>query len=216
MPPRKVKPKPVEFTDRTYKPSTYILQVLESKYEITPEAVKFYGIKQTSLNDIVLPVYSDRGVQQGNLVRLDKIVKGCKAKTYHAESSDGMAWFTGKPEYKLPKVLMEGAHLCRDYLSDCLILVEDMYSAIKANYFMDSIALLGVGFNSEQAAKVANMKYRRVLLALDADASARAVSIAIRVRVILPNLRVVILKRDLKDMPYNTLGTFLSENYRRI
>ena len=81
---------------------------------------------------------------------------------------------------------------------------------------MDSIALLGTGFNSEQATKVATKKYWRVLLALDADASAKAVAIATRVRVILPNLRVVILTRDLKDMPYNSLGTFLSENYRRI
>ena len=215
LPKPRIKPKPAEFTSRTYKPSTYVQQVIESKYQISSQAIEYYGIKQTSGNDIVVPIYSDRGTQQGTLVRLDTIVKGTKALTYHTESSDGMAWFTGKPEYIIDNTLIDGAHLYKDYIDECLVLVEDMYSAIKANYFMDSIALLGVGFNSEQAAKVAHKEYRRVLLALDADASAKAVAIATRVRVILPNLRVVLLTKDLKDMPYNTLGTFLSENYRR-
>ena len=210
-----VKSKPAEFTEKTYKPSTYVLKSLESRFQLPPEAIAYHGIKQTADNDIVIPIYSDTGTHQGNVVRLDKITN-TKAKTYHKNGSDGMGWFRGKPEYNLDSTLVDSAHLYNEYGKHCVVLVEDMYSAIKANYFMDSVCLLGTSFNSEQAAKVSSMGYKRVLLALDYDASAKAVSTAIRLKVILPTLRVVLLHKDLKDIAFNELGTFLSEHSRRM
>jgi hypothetical protein len=210
-----VRAKPAEFTTKTYKPSTYVLKSLESRFQLPPEAIAHHGIKQTVDNDIVIPIYSDAGLHQGNVVRLDRIVS-TKSKTYHNQGSDGMAWFRGKPSYILHEALTAGAKTYTDYMKHCIILVEDMYSAIKANYFMDSVCLLGTSFNSEQAAKVGSMGYSRVLLALDYDASAKAVSTAIRLRVILPTMRVVLLHKDLKDIAFNELGTFLSEHSRRM
>lgn len=192
-----------KLTDRTYPLSEESMDILHTKFEFTPEICEEYQLTQTEDGDIIIPILNWRGLQQG-IERKVKTITVAKALRYNGAESDGMGWFNYPPSYTV-----EGVD--SNFRSEYVILVEDMYSAMKAHYFMNSISLLGVSLSVEQAVEIARHKFEKVIIALDADASATAVKLARRYMAIIPNLRVLRLSKDIKDMSYKEVEALLKK-----
>jgi hypothetical protein len=213
LPGVKPKPKPKEFLHPTQPLSDANKKYLLEMYELSEEVLAAYRVCETEAHQmLVMPTYNDKGVQQGHMMKKGVFPAGSKAYTYHGLESDGMSWYNVKPTYTIPKDKLAGAHMKKPFFDDALVIVEDTLSAMKANAFIPAIALLGTSMSAEQAQKIATMKFKVVLLALDADASAKAVRLATRYRTVLP-MRVVLLKKDIKDMTYAEVATLLSTHY---
>lgn len=81
-----------------------------------------------------------------------------------------------------------------------VVLVEDQMSAmVCASAGMSACALLGTQLNNDKVREIAMQRPREVLLALDADATEEAFRLARRWGLAFERIRVVVLKRDLKE-----------------
>jgi hypothetical protein len=185
-----------ELTDRDW-------ETVVRKYGIPIEMFKkLSNLRISRYSDLVCTLYTSTGKVGGVEVRLSDPKGHRKTLIYPNDEFEGMAF------YKHALWEKEGYR-------DEIILVEDVFSAMKASRFMDSASLMGTSFNSEQAKLLADMNYKRVWLALDADASAKAVNLHKRHRVLLPQMRVILLEQDIKNMKYKEIGTLLYENSGR-
>lgn len=213
-----VKQKPAA---RDYFQATYLMEPetrdwLYDKYELSPKQCDEYRLKQDEEGKLVIPIYNADGVQQGHVVKRGKHhTSGPKALTYHGRSSDGLAWYLGQPSTPPPE-LPQGTIQIKKFYDTSLVMVEDALSAMKANTYVNSLALLGTWLNPEQALLVAQRGFERVFLALDADATGKAFKLAQRLRGVLPNIRVMILEKDMKDMDYASIAHLLSIHHKRI
>lgn len=210
----KKKPTAREYSESTCPLTAKNRQFIFKNYGLTTLMQNEYRLKQDESGKIVVPLYNQHGVQQGHEVKKGRIEEpGPKSITYHGESSDGMSWYLGKPEYPQPIITVPVVH---EYYHDSVVLVEDVFSAMKANALMNSVALLGTNLNKEKAHSIALRNYDHVFLALDADASSKAISMARRLRGILPELRVMLLKQDIKNMEWDDIAHLFAVHYRRL
>ena len=185
MRPVKEKPKPKVFDWETYDVGPEVGGYLWEKYSIDEAAVYVHRILQSSGGDIVVPIHNRRGMISGRVIRL-RNPRHQKVLTYHEVGSNGLAWFN---------------HAARRP-DRPLVIVEDVFSAIRCAAYTHSVALLGTDLNAEQAQDIAAGAYPRVILLLDDDASAKAVRLAVKHRTNIPYLEVVRLAGpDVKDMP---------------
>lgn len=211
----KKKPKSREYTHATRMLSVAARVMLFDKFGFTTRMLDEYRIKQDEDGRIVIPLFNRDGVQQGHEVKKGLVDEaGPKAIAYHGHTSDGMAWYIGVPAYPMPQ--LHKAIPLEDFYVNSLVIVEDTYSAMKANAFMNSLALLGVGLNKEQAQSIAMKNFDTVYIALDADASSKAIQIVKRVRGIIPNVRVMLLKKDIKNMEWDDIAQLFAIHHRRI
>lgn len=200
--------KPAPKRERVFEWETFDLtdhdwETVVRKYGIPIEMFKkLSNLRISRYSDLVCTLYTSKGLVGGVEVRLSDPKGHRKTLIYPNDDFEGMAF--------CKHALWE-----KEGYRDEIILVEDIFSAMKASRFMDSASLMGTTFNSEQAKLLADMKYKRVWLALDADASAKAVSLYKRHRVMLPQMRVVLLEQDIKNMKYKEIGKLLYENSRR-
>lgn len=93
--------------------------------------------------------------------------------------------------------------------SKVLVLVEDQVSAIKLAPYVHSAALLGTDITQAMVEEINSMKYERVYLTLDRDATMTALKSQLRLRNDLPNLLVVPLNKDVKDMSDEEIANLL-------
>ena len=84
--------------------------------------------------------------------------------------------------------------------SNVLVLVEDIPSALRLNPYVDSVALLGTGFGADKQKEIRSGMYDRVYLALDEDATSKAFRYRKQCQLYLPNMRVMALPQDFKNM----------------
>lgn len=215
MYPVKKKERVHELTAETQRVSEESLGILSRRFQFTRELVDYYRFSETNEGDIVIPIYNSRGIVQGHERKI-KVPFRTKTVRYNGTNSDGMGWYNLTPKYTLPATFVSCDDVDQSFISDAIVLVEDLYSAVKANYFIHSLSLMGTNLSPEQAGILAAQKYRAIFLALDADASAKAVHLANRHRATLPNLRVVLLKKDIKDSTYNEVCTLIHNNYKRL
>lgn len=174
---------------------------LRDRFEFTDPMIDYYQLSETWEGDIIIPVYNSRGLIQGHERRV-KDPKKAKAIRYNGLDADGMAWYNAMPSYGLPAELIPKAYRERRFIDHSVVLVEDVYSAMKANAFINTVALLGTSMSPEKAAAIATMGYERVILALDQDATTKAAALVRRYRGLLPNMQVLPLRADIKDTPY--------------
>lgn len=90
-----------------------------------------------------------------------------------------------------------------------VVVVEDQTSALKLSQDTHAAALLGTYLSESKAEEIRDQKYRYVYLCLDADATNQAITQALKLNHILPNIRVVALKQDIKDMNEHDYIKFL-------
>lgn len=181
---------------------------LRDRFQFTAPMLEYYGLTQTKEGDIIIPIHNSRGMVQGH-ERKVKDPSIAKVIRYNGTDADGMGWYNVQPPYTVPPEYIPIPYRGRAYESRCLFVVEDMYSAMKANAFMHSAALLGTNMSPEKAAAIAVMGYKHVFLALDADATHKAAALARRYRGILPELHVIVLPQDIKDTPYTQVAEIL-------
>lgn len=209
----KPKPKPKEYHRETRLLGEENYNYIYRRWQLVKEVVDSYRIKEAEANDmLVIPTYNQDGVQQGLELKRGHKYTVSKSYVYHGNTADGLAWFNVRPEYKVPDALLLGAHMKKEFFDNSLLIVEDVMSAIKANAFINTLALMGTSMNAEQAQKIADAGYDKVLIALDADASSKAVKLASRYRTLLP-MRVVLLEKDIKDMHYGAVAELISRNH---
>lgn len=90
-----------------------------------------------------------------------------------------------------------------------LIVVEDQVSAIKVAPHFDALALLGTGISEAKAQEIEDGKYKYIYLCLDNDATYQAIKLQLEWRHKLPNMRVLSLEKDIKDMNEQEFKDFL-------
>lgn len=89
------------------------------------------------------------------------------------------------------------------------MLVEDQMSAIKLSPFIHSAALLSTDLTTSKVDELKINSYQTIWLALDKDATLRALRMQMLYRNELPNLKVVALPRDVKNMNEEELNELL-------
>lgn len=95
-----------------------------------------------------------------------------------------------------------------------LIIVEDIFSAIRAADFMSSVALLSTHLNDDRVDQIRQANVSKVYLALDADAYAKTIKYVQQFRSRLPMVPVKIVK-DLKNHTPEELKEFFNEDHFR-
>lgn len=198
----------------TYNLSQTLRYELRDKYQLTGPVIDYYGLSQSKEGDIIIPIYNSRGIVQGHERKVREPGKA-KAIRYNGLDADGMGWYNTKPTYHLPDEYVSATHRRRAYIDRCVFVVEDLYSAIKANAFIHSLALLGTGLSPEKAAALAQARYENVFLALDKDATAKAAAMCRRYRAVLPNMTLVSLEKDIKNTRYADIARIIYDAYDR-
>ena len=98
----------------------------------------------------------------------------------------------------------------RNYGSDKLIIVEDIYSALRCSDYMNAAAILGTHINDVRVLTMREIKPSVTYLALDADAFDRTIKYVKQFRGILRMIPVK-LERDLKNLSPEELDVFFRE-----
>lgn len=172
----------------TYPLTEATLKLLASKFYIEAEAIRLAETQWTGDGDgfyerrVAYPIYGP-----------DSKKRGANYRSYQG--------YTPK---SLINLFSDDAIACSWYrwrrTSDCVVLVEDQMSAIKVAGRYHSMALLGTNLSDAKIEEIKQLGYKRVFLSLDNDATAEAIKIQIANRSKLPNLLVMALQKDIKDM----------------
>lgn len=186
-----------EYPDVLVEPPGKILRFLELKFDLLPEQIKYHGILYNPNKDtIVYPIYNSLGFITAYLDR----------DYFHERKPKALIYpMTEGALYHLPP---------REERGTKLLLVEDVVSAIKASYHIDTLALLGTSL-SDQVASVVGRLYDEVFIALDADTWKMSAPPQIKVRdKILPFVKEVSylsIDKDIKDMTHERILRLVSE-----
>ena len=186
-----------EFTWETYPLSDGTREWLWDNYCIEEDTAKEYGLLQSAGGDVVVPMWSRSGSRSGNVVKLRKPSGRAKSMTYPGRGYSGLSWFIS-PD--LPE------------RCSSVVIVEDVFSAIRASQYMHAVSLNGTNMNPVQAQEIAAEGYQQILLCLDEDATAVAVRHVRKYRAILPNMRVKRLGgADFKNRTIKELDEFFKK-----
>lgn len=95
------------------------------------------------------------------------------------------------------------------HTSDVLVVVEDQVSALRLAPHVHAVALLGTHISDAKAEELKAGKYKHIYLSLDADATFTAIKLQLQWVSVLPNLRIVGLGQDIKDMNNEAFEQYL-------
>lgn len=156
--------------------------VLSSKYGISTEESEALGWGELPNGKVYIPIPDWRGGNSGWVERrIQGTAIGPKALT-KSTVPDAMAWYP-KPG------------------SDKLIVVEDIFSAVRASKYENAVALLGTHMNQARADALKEFVGEgTVYICLDADAFNKAIKLVFTFKNTLPNLKVKKLSKDIKDL----------------
>jgi len=96
-------------------------------------------------------------------------------------------------------------------MTPVILAVEDIPSAVRAARYVDTVALLGTGCNTDYATEISSM-YRHIVWALDEDATGQALKLMRKHALLFETSRVLVLEEDLKDMKEERLCELLKKN----
>lgn len=166
------------------------------RYGLAPEEVEALGWGITSEDRLFIPLRGWDGSDLGYVGRRLGEGLGPKALT-RSNTPDAMAWY--------PK----GG-------SDKLIIVEDIFSAVRASKYENAVALLGTHMNQARADAIKEfVGSGTVYLCLDADAFNKAIKLAFTFKNTIPSLKVKKLSKDIKDLDETSLQ-YLIEDIRKL
>lgn len=164
-----------------------IVETLVRRYHLNARQLSLLGWNEREQR-VALPVFSADSEVLGCVMRSEN---GATPKALNYREENAVAIF-------------------RNYSSDSLIIVEDIYSALRASEYMNSAAILGTYLNQERVDTLRYMRCKKVYLALDADAYDKTIKY---VREFRNQLTMIPMKieRDLKNMTEEELKETLDE-----
>lgn len=133
----------------------------------------------TETSRLVQPVFTYEGEVAGCCLRA---LDGREPKSKGHTEEGVMAWYTNRN-------------------SQQLIIVEDIFSAIRASDYMNSVALLSTHLNDDRVEAIKEAGFDEAFIALDRDAFSKSVHYAAKFRSRL-RLVPVQLSKDIKDMTH--------------
>lgn len=140
---------------------------------------------------VAMSIRSPKYVHRGWSLRDIHGVSRIKALTYIDEGEEGISWYKTSPF--APTVL-----------------VEDIPSSVRASQYMNAVALLGTGIGLARAQEISDFAPRPIIIALDQDATTLSFRWANKWALLWGDVKVLPLKKDMKDMKENELKDLLT------
>lgn len=153
-------------------------EYLSTKLLLTPQHIARSGLAwDKDSNRLVQPVFTHNSELAGCCLRS---LDGRQPKSISHTEEGAMSWYTHRSNKQL-------------------IIVEDIFSAIRASDYMNSVALLSTHLNDSRVAAIKEAGFSEAYLALDRDAYAKSLDYT---RLFRSQLRFipVRLDKDIKDM----------------
>lgn len=163
-----------------------VASILENKYSLSKYNISILGWDSTKQR-VVLPVMDWEGNVVGSVLRSEH---GGVPKALSNTDPDAMACFTNSSS------------------SDCII-VEDIYSAMRASTFINACALNGTNLNYSRVQNIANQKFNNCYLALDKDAFNKTIYYVKEYRSVTTMIPIY-LSKDIKNMQTDEIELFFS------
>lgn len=136
-----------------------------------------------------------------------KIIKGLEPPWIKGKGTTKSIVYPTQESYTrlyYPKLSKEYVKERSSMNEDTIVLVEDVFSAIRVMRYRDSAALLGCNLDLVQVLELMD-GYKNIILALDADATQKAIKIAKEYSGYFEHFEVKQLNKDPKDMSENEL-----------
>lgn len=191
---------PRPFTLATTSLPSLVLDIVEEKYNLSKTTLDHSLVRWCEeLESLVFPCYNLEGTRTGTVTkRLFKKDGAAKSLLF---------WTESPPQYFVPYkqriVLGGGGKLGRVYV------VEDCLSALRMFEEGDfTVALLGTTLHSEVALSLSS-GFRTLMVCLDPDAVEKAAKIATECRLLFDEVRIVVPKKDPKDLSPEELRSML-------
>ena len=140
---------------------------------------------------VAMSVRSPQDTHRGWVLRALANTDRAKALTY-IEKGEGLSWYKTSPH--APTAL-----------------VEDIPSSVRASIYMNAVALLGTGIGMARAQEISEFAPRPILLCLDQDATDQSFKWARKWSLLWGDVKVLPLKKDLKDLQEEELKELLNE-----
>lgn len=185
-----------------------LARMLFKRYRVEDEYLVYGNVRATRDGRVAFTIFSPKRRRRGYVIRKYKdhyrgqrdYASVPKALNYYInESTIGISWYF-KERHKRKQ-------------TDTLIVVEDIVSALRVCKFVDCCAILGTVMEPKRQKEIKAQRYKKVVIALDADANRRSAAIKKQTENYLPELQVKFLDKDFKDMSdeeiVNTLGEYL-------
>lgn len=173
------------------------LNFLAEKFGLSRTSIEFAGLGWTGElpnnygRRVCYPIYGPDSRERGASYRSYEAGVTPKSIIHlHSDDAIGQSWYKFKRRSKK------------------VIIVEDQVSAIKMADYMHSVALLGTNLNESKLNEIKAGEYDHVYLCLDNDATSTAIMASIKYRASLPQLQVVGLTKDIKNMDDDELEEF--------
>lgn len=165
-------------------------KLLASKYGISRETIRVAGLRWTGegtsnyARRVSFPIFGP-----------DSRERGTSYRSYEGKQPKALIRFTSDDAVALSWYKFQRT-------SRLLVLVEDQVSAMKIAPFYHSAALLGTNLAENKVDEILaqNPKYDRIYLSLDSDAVYEAIKTQLYWRSRVPNLLVLGIQKDIKNM----------------
>lgn len=189
-----------------YPLSEAAIALLKKKYGLSEDQIRYGNIRLTYDQRLVMPIRGPSNETPGLNIKKEKELyignreyASIPAKWKFLRNRDAplAAWYRHK-RYNRKN-------------SDDLVIVEDQLSALRLTEYTDSLAILGTDLLRPVIQDIRRQRYDTVWLALDNDAIKRAFEMRRRLQSELPNLRVMFLEKDVKDMTEDELQEKITE-----
>ena len=189
---------PLESADLIYFAARFHLQ--------GPRVIPVIGVND--YDQYVMKVLGPHGELRGYNVRVkpwgDTVYAVCPRSPLSGLNKSKSKLYMASPD--LPT---QSFHFSEASTERC-VLVEDQLSALKvAQNGLHAVALLGDGLNYAKLAEIQRRAFKQVSIALDKDATSRAFKMAHEYGYALPNLKVIVLEKDIKDMNNDDVSAVL-------
>lgn len=163
-----------------------VSELLSTKYYFTSRQLSQLGW-DPQRERVVIPVHDYRGELIGSVLRSEQ---GAEPKALSFTEDNAVGFF-------------------RNHYTDRLIIVEDLYSAMRVQPYMNSAAILGTHLNAERIAFIKSSAPTSVYLALDNDAYNKVIGYVTKFR---NDLRMVPVKltTDIKNLDPDQLEEFFN------
>lgn len=167
------------------------IKVLGRKYGLSPEQIEFAGWVEATEEGgeipLAMPILSPTGD-----------VRGVSVRSYDSK---------GRKRVRIYKMLDEPLLCWYRQSSSSVVVVEDQISALRASGYCTAVAVLGTNIDYEKIAEIGQVvpKTGKVYIALDKDASAKAFEYLRLYRAVIPNISILLLPEDIKDMTHEEI-----------
>lgn len=177
---------PRPFNEETRTPSAQERELLHGLYGLTQREINWYGITVAkNTEDLVVPICGSSGQKRGHTTKIfgkprDLPIRP-KNLNYKVLDEPWLGWFwteASKPER--------------------IVVVEDVFSAMRVARHYFGIALLGTNMSRDDLFEILKGS-DNIVLALDRDATTKALEYQAKYKFIAPQMQVAILEKDLKS-----------------